>query len=89
MGNTSVANYQGFLGNGSFLLPTASSVYVAPFRPRCSLRWSPLSFPGLLGWMPSHAVTFLDNHDTGSTQAHWCGSPEGSCEPCAGERAAE
>ncbi|CAK9017825.1 unnamed protein product [Durusdinium trenchii] len=27
--------------------------------------------PGLLGWMPSHAVTFLDNHDTGSTQAHW------------------
>lgn len=30
--------------------------------------------PGLLGWMPTHAVTFLDNHDTGSTQAHWCGS---------------
>lgn len=27
--------------------------------------------PGLLGWLPSHAVTFLDNHDTGSTQAHW------------------
>eukprot|EP00928_Gymnodinium_smaydae_P050054 TRINITY_DN3366_c0_g6_i1.p1 TRINITY_DN3366_c0_g6~~TRINITY_DN3366_c0_g6_i1.p1 ORF type:complete len:1786 (+),score=300.32 TRINITY_DN3366_c0_g6_i1:41-5359(+) len=27
--------------------------------------------PGLLGWMPTHAVTFLDNHDTGSTQAHW------------------
>ncbi|CAL1146851.1 unnamed protein product, partial [Cladocopium goreaui] len=30
---------------------------------------------GLLGWMPTQAVTFLDNHDTGSTQAHWCGSP--------------
>jgi len=27
--------------------------------------------PGVIGWMPSHAVTFLDNHDTGSTQAHW------------------
>ncbi len=27
--------------------------------------------PGLLGWMPGHAVTFLDNHDTGSTQNHW------------------
>ncbi|CAE7310762.1 AMY1.2 [Symbiodinium necroappetens] len=27
--------------------------------------------PGLLGWMPTHAVTFLDNHDTGSTQGHW------------------
>lgn len=23
--------------------------------------------PGLLGWMPTHAVTFLDNHDTGSS----------------------
>eukprot|EP00746_Dinoflagellata_sp_MGD_P128368 gnl/MRDRNA2_/MRDRNA2_62752_c0_seq1.p1 gnl/MRDRNA2_/MRDRNA2_62752_c0~~gnl/MRDRNA2_/MRDRNA2_62752_c0_seq1.p1 ORF type:complete len:830 (+),score=120.61 gnl/MRDRNA2_/MRDRNA2_62752_c0_seq1:74-2563(+) len=27
--------------------------------------------PGLLGWMPKYAVTFIDNHDTGSTQAHW------------------
>ena len=27
--------------------------------------------PGVIGWMPTHAVTFLDNHDTGSTQAHW------------------
>ena len=27
--------------------------------------------PGLMGVWPSHAVTFLDNHDTGSTQAHW------------------
>eukprot|EP00898_Chlorokybus_atmophyticus_P002293 jgi/Chlat1/3064/Chrsp21S03381 len=26
---------------------------------------------GLIGWWPSKAVTFLDNHDTGSTQAHW------------------
>ncbi|KAL2895429.1 putative alpha-amylase 2 [Bienertia sinuspersici] len=24
-----------------------------------------------MGWWPSRAVTFLDNHDTGSTQAHW------------------
>jgi alpha-amylase len=27
--------------------------------------------PGLIGWMPKHAVTFIDNHDTGSTQRHW------------------
>ena len=27
--------------------------------------------PGLLGLWPSRAVTFIDNHDTGSTQAHW------------------
>eukprot|EP00775_Hariotina_reticulata_P007314 gene7314-7526_t len=26
---------------------------------------------GLLGWWPSKAVTFIDNHDTGSTQQHW------------------
>ncbi|BBM98787.1 alpha-amylase [Marchantia polymorpha subsp. ruderalis] len=28
--------------------------------------------PGLIGWYPQKAVTFLDNHDTGSTQRHWC-----------------
>ena len=27
--------------------------------------------PGLLGWWPSRAVTFLENHDTGSSQGHW------------------
>ena len=27
--------------------------------------------PGVLGHWPSKAVTFIDNHDTGSTQAHW------------------
>ncbi|XP_074282432.1 putative alpha-amylase 2 [Silene latifolia] len=27
--------------------------------------------PGVVGLWPSRAVTFLDNHDTGSTQAHW------------------
>ncbi|KAJ1421491.1 Glycosyl hydrolase, family 13, catalytic domain [Sesbania bispinosa] len=26
---------------------------------------------GVLGWWPSRAVTFLENHDTGSTQGHW------------------
>ncbi|XP_042494791.1 probable alpha-amylase 2 isoform X2 [Macadamia integrifolia] len=26
---------------------------------------------GVMGWWPSRAVTFIDNHDTGSTQAHW------------------
>eukprot|EP00208_Stichococcus_sp_RCC1054_P000847 CAMPEP_0206136186 /NCGR_PEP_ID=MMETSP1473-20131121/1419_1 /ASSEMBLY_ACC=CAM_ASM_001109 /TAXON_ID=1461547 /ORGANISM="Stichococcus sp, Strain RCC1054" /LENGTH=585 /DNA_ID=CAMNT_0053528527 /DNA_START=221 /DNA_END=1978 /DNA_ORIENTATION=+ len=27
--------------------------------------------PGVLGWWPSHTCTFLENHDTGSTQGHW------------------
>ncbi len=27
--------------------------------------------PGLIGWWPAKSVTFIDNHDTGSTQAHW------------------
>jgi hypothetical protein len=27
--------------------------------------------PGLIGWWPGRAVTFVDNHDTGSTQNHW------------------
>eukprot|EP00878_Enallax_costatus_P000599 GHUV01000700.1.p1 GENE.GHUV01000700.1~~GHUV01000700.1.p1 ORF type:complete len:487 (+),score=102.77 GHUV01000700.1:167-1627(+) len=27
--------------------------------------------PGLIGWWPKRAVTFIDNHDTGSTQNHW------------------
>ncbi|KAL3689936.1 hypothetical protein R1sor_016245 [Riccia sorocarpa] len=26
---------------------------------------------GLIGYMPDKAVTFIDNHDTGSTQGHW------------------
>ncbi|XP_050943744.1 probable alpha-amylase 2 isoform X2 [Cucumis melo] len=34
----------------------------------CDCRGKP---PGVMGWWPSRAVTFLDNHDTGSTQAHW------------------
>ncbi|KAK9830242.1 hypothetical protein WJX72_010520 [[Myrmecia] bisecta] len=27
--------------------------------------------PGLTGWWPTKSVTFIDNHDTGSTQQHW------------------
>ncbi len=26
---------------------------------------------GLIGWWPEKAVTFIDNHDTGSVQNHW------------------
>jgi alpha-amylase len=26
---------------------------------------------GMIGWWPDKAVTFIDNHDTGSTQGHW------------------
>jgi hypothetical protein len=28
--------------------------------------------PGVLGWWPSRAVTFIENHDTGSTQVQFC-----------------
>lgn len=27
--------------------------------------------PGVIGWWPAHGITFVDNHDTGSTQQHW------------------
>lgn len=27
--------------------------------------------PGVIGWWPSRAVTFIDNHDTGSSQNYW------------------
>lgn len=27
--------------------------------------------PGMIGYWPEKAVTFVDNHDTGSTQCHW------------------
>lgn len=27
--------------------------------------------PGVMGWWPSRAVTFLENHDTGSTQVSY------------------
>lgn len=27
--------------------------------------------PGLIGWWSAKSVTFIDNHDTGSSQAHW------------------
>lgn len=27
--------------------------------------------PSVVGWWPSRSVTFLENHDTGSTQGHW------------------
>ncbi|KAL3157728.1 alpha-amylase [Trebouxia sp. C0010 RCD-2024] len=33
--------------------------------------------PGVMGWWPSRATTFLENHDTGSTQGHWRFPKEG------------
>ncbi|KAF6254629.1 glycoside hydrolase [Scenedesmus sp. NREL 46B-D3] len=27
--------------------------------------------PGLIGWWPAASVTFVENHDTGSSQRHW------------------
>jgi alpha-amylase len=27
--------------------------------------------PGVVGWWPEKAITFIDNHDTGSPQMHW------------------
>ncbi len=35
------------------------------------LRDSSSRAPGVLGMWPAKAVTFIDNHDTGSTQQHW------------------
>lgn len=35
---------------------------------RLSINGAP---PGVIGWYPSRSVTFIDNHDTGSTQAYW------------------
>ncbi len=35
------------------------------------LRGSNNRGPGLMGLWPEKAVTFVDNHDTGSTQKHW------------------
>lgn len=32
--------------------------------------------PGLAGWWPQRAVLFVDNHDTGSAQAHWPCRPD-------------
>lgn len=32
--------------------------------------------PGVMGWWPAKAVTFVDNHDTGSTQAMWPFPPD-------------
>lgn len=29
------------------------------------------SAPGLIGWWPGQSVTFVDNHDTGSSQNYW------------------
>jgi alpha-amylase len=26
---------------------------------------------GMIGWLPEKAITFVDNHDTGSTQGLW------------------
>ena len=39
--------------------------------------------PGLIGWFPDMSVTFVDNHDTGSTQQvgrgpdFWASVPQG------------
>jgi alpha-amylase len=32
--------------------------------------------PGMIGWLPEKAVTFVDNHDTGSTQNSWPFPPD-------------
>ncbi|XP_037436763.1 alpha-amylase AMY3 [Triticum dicoccoides] len=35
------------------------------------MRGSDGKAPGMIGWMPEKTVTFIDNHDTGSTQRLW------------------
>ncbi|KAG8074637.1 hypothetical protein GUJ93_ZPchr0006g46340 [Zizania palustris] len=38
--------------------------------------------PGVIGWWPAKAVTFVDNHDTGSTQAMWPFAPSPPTRSC-------
>ena len=49
--------------------PTRGCLHTA--RPALLLGCVQGKAPGLLGWWPGKAVTFIDNHDTGSTQNHW------------------
>ncbi|EFN58641.1 hypothetical protein CHLNCDRAFT_29945 [Chlorella variabilis] len=59
-----------------FDFPTKGILQASPAGPLA--RWPRLlradgrgKAPGLLGWWPEMACTFVDNHDTGSSQQHW------------------
>lgn len=46
---------------------TSNDIY-----PKLSVLKSGYGTPaGYIGWHPENAITFVDNHDTGSTQQHW------------------
>ena len=49
------------------------TTYTAPCRPPPPRRLKDIAGKpsGLIGWYPTKAVTFVENHDTGSTQGHW------------------
>jgi len=37
--------------------------------------------PGLMGWWPSKATTFIDNHDTGASRYHVSAFSGTACKP--------
>ncbi|HOY67375.1 MAG TPA: alpha-amylase C-terminal beta-sheet domain-containing protein [Candidatus Ozemobacteraceae bacterium] len=55
----------------AFDFTTKGILQVAVMGEYWRLRDSSGKAAGLIGWWPARAVTFLDNHDTGSQQSHW------------------
>ncbi|HEY9068845.1 MAG TPA: alpha-amylase C-terminal beta-sheet domain-containing protein [Candidatus Ozemobacteraceae bacterium] len=55
----------------AFDFTTKGILQVAVMGEYWRLRDSSGKAAGLIGWWPARAVTFLDNHDTGSQQNHW------------------
>lgn len=58
-------------GAAAFDFTTKGILQVAVNGEYWRLRDSQGKATGLIGWWPARAVTFLDNHDTGSQQNHW------------------
>ncbi|GJN03240.1 hypothetical protein PR202_ga20662 [Eleusine coracana subsp. coracana] len=60
----------------AFDFPTKGVLQAAVQDQLSSLRHGNGSAPGMIGLMPEKAVTFIDNHDTGSTQDSWPFPPD-------------
>ncbi|XP_026655889.1 alpha-amylase 3, chloroplastic-like isoform X2 [Phoenix dactylifera] len=59
------------LGLGTFrkcLLNVCTDLEMCEYWRLSDQKGKPL---GVVGWWPSHAVTFIENHDTVSTMGHW------------------
>lgn len=55
----------------AFDFPTKGILQTAVQGDLSRLKDSNGGLPGLIGSLPSNSVTFIDNHDTGSTQQIW------------------